>query len=113
MELEELQNELIKAQEKQNINDTNILLTKIGFYYQQQNDVDNMKKYYLMATDNNFRHAMYLLARYYDNQNDIKMVKYYLMAIENNHSNAMNYLGTFCKKINNISDMKKYYLMAI
>ncbi len=113
MEIETLQCELIKAQEKQNMKEINILLSKIGICYEKNNDIINMKKYYLMAIENNYSFAMCKLGRYYEQQNDFEMFKYYLMAIENNNSDAMNYLGCYCKKINNINNMMKYYLMAI
>jgi TPR repeat protein len=75
-----------------------------------------MKKYYLMAIENNNQMAIFNLALYYHfTEKDYNLMKeYYLMAIEKGNSTAMNNLGLYYKVIENNYDlMKEYLLMAI
>ena len=53
MDLEELLNELTKAEETNNMRTINTSLVKLGLYYQKNNDIPNMFKYYEMGIKNN------------------------------------------------------------
>ena len=113
MELEQLQSELIKAQEGDNERAIGEVLARLGIYYETINDIPNIMKYYEMSIKKNFIGAMFLFGRYYEKIGDIKSIQYYLMAIENKIPPAMNCMGIFCKNIKNIPEMLKYFEMAI
>jgi len=65
---------------------------KLGKYYEEQKDYDNMKKCYINAIEKGHSYAMYKLGFYYEIQKDYdNMKKYYLMAIEKGDD--------FCKEL--------------
>ena len=56
-------------------------------YHIDDDDVDNMKKYYHMAIDKGSSDAMYTLGKWYEEQKDFdNMKKYYEMTINNKNS---------------------------
>jgi len=87
-----------------------------GVYYYIEKNYDLMKKYFSMAIELNYSHAMNSLAFYYKNieKNYDLMKKYYLMSIGLNNSHAMNNIGVYYQTVEKNYDlMKKYFLMAI
>ena len=78
-------------------------------------DYELMKKYYLMAIEQNESYAMNNLGFYYSEIEKYDLAKkYYLMAIEQNNSSAIVNLGVYYSEIEKNYDLsKKYYLMAI
>ena len=87
-------------------------------YYNQFTEINynEMKKYYLIAIQNNCSNSMYYLGYYYQyteiNYNEMK--KYYLMSTEKGNVNSMCYLGYYYQYTEiNYTQMKKYYKMAI
>jgi hypothetical protein len=63
-------------------------MNNLAYYYEsQENNYDPMKKYYLMAIQQNFKFSMHNLAHYYENieKNYDLMKKYYLMGIDNDY----------------------------
>jgi hypothetical protein len=64
---------------------------KLGCYYDEIEDYDNMIKYYNMAIDCGNSDAMYRMGQYYENieMDYDNMKKYYTMAIECGNSDAM------------------------
>ena len=81
-----------------------ISMYELGLYYHNIKDYDNMKKYYLMAIENNNDSAMFKLGRYYDDIEDyVNMLKYYNMVILHGSSDfksrAMNNMGLYYKNI--------------
>jgi TPR repeat protein len=91
---------------------TNIM-TKIGYYYEKQNDYDNMKKYYLKAIEKGSYESMHNLGTNYYVQKDYdNMKKYYLMAIEKGFYKSMHNLGLYYYEQKDYTNMNKYFLMA-
>ena len=86
-----------------------------GEYYNYiEKDVEQMKKYYLLAIDSGNGKAMYRMAVYYQKEENYdEMIKYYLMAIDKNNCMAMNKLAEYYHSLNNYDEMRKYYFMAI
>ena len=89
----------------------------LGWYYQYtENNYAKMKKYYLMAIDEDDPIAMNNLGVYYKDikQDYDQMKKYYLMAINKDYSNAIYNLAMYYRQIEiNYANMKKYFYMAI
>jgi hypothetical protein len=74
----------------------------LGMYYEEQNDVENMMKYYLIAIDKGCSYAMNNLGCYYKEQNDVEnMMKYYLMAIKNNYCDTQTVIAKINSHIKN------------
>jgi tetratricopeptide (TPR) repeat protein len=66
-------------------------MNNLGYYYEQQENYENMMKYYLMAIENENSFAMYYLGYYYEKQKNYEnMKKYYLMALEHDHNMNLN-----------------------
>jgi TPR repeat protein len=87
-----------------------------GVKYEIEKNYEEMKKYYLMAIEKGYSHAMSHLGYYYQfiEKNYEEMKKYYLMAIDKGDADAMFNLGYYCHYGEiNYKEMKKYYLMAI
>lgn len=68
-----------------------------GIYYSINKDYDKMKKYYLIAIEQNNALAMNNLALYYEykERDPNEMKKYFLMAINHNCVTAMYNLGYY------------------
>jgi tetratricopeptide (TPR) repeat protein len=85
--------------------DNDIECLYYGIYYKINKNYELMKKYYLMAIENNATHsnsyAMNNLGSYYyDIEKDYDLMKkYYLMAIEKGNCNAMDNLGYYYENI--------------
>ena len=94
-----------------------IELDIIGLYYQHiEKDYNLMKKYYLMAIDEDNDMAMNNLGYYYKYiEKDYNLMKkYYLMAIDKGNDISMNNLGCYYFEIEKDYElMKKYYFMTI
>uniref|UniRef100_A0A6C0EEK6 Uncharacterized protein n=1 Tax=viral metagenome TaxID=1070528 RepID=A0A6C0EEK6_9ZZZZ len=88
----------------------------LGKWNLDNENYDEMKRFYGEAIKLNNDNAMIELANYYKNiehnHNEIK--KYLLMAVEKGNRDAMNDLGHHYQyRENNYDEMKKYYEMAI
>jgi TPR repeat protein len=85
------------------------------YYRYIKNDINEMKKYYLIAVENNNIDAIIDLGYYYYEveKNYVEMFKYYLMGIELGNSYAMCNLGIYYTDIKDYKLATKYYLMAI
>lgn len=86
----------------------------LGYERELKKDYDNMKKYYLLAIENNNARAACRLANYYKEQCAYDdMEKYYLLAIENGNFIAANNLAVHYETQHNYDGMVKYYLLAL
>lgn len=96
--------------------ETDIEMLYFGKYYEVKRDLNNTKKYYLMAVDNGNTDAMHYLGWYYlylEKDYD-KMEKYWLMAIEGGNNRTLYDLGRYHHYTTKDYDkMLTYYFMAI
>lgn len=90
-------------------------LFAMGKYYANIKNYDLMKKYYLMAVDNNNADAMFFLGCYYGKteHNNILAQKYYLMAHNHGRKYAIYNLGRYYQRRGFIDDAIKCYLLGI
>ena len=99
-----------------NLNDGNII-NYVGLYYEYvKHNLDEAKKYYLMAIENGNAEAMNNLTYYYEDiEKDYdEAKKYYLMAVEKGCIISIDNLARYYQDIEkNYDKAKKYYLMAI
>jgi tetratricopeptide (TPR) repeat protein len=110
---------MIEINENDDIENKSQSMFKLGRYYQNEKDYDNMKIYYYMAIEYGVGKAMYNLGLHYQytDINYDNMKKYYLMVIESSNgeysSSAMNNIAYHYETIKDYENMKKYYEMAI
>jgi len=84
---------------------------KLGYFYQQKKNYNEMLRYYLIAINKNNTFATVKLAGYYEHieKNYDKAKKYYILGVEQNNSDAMFNLGQYYRCVeNNFEEMKKY-----
>lgn len=85
----------------------------VGLYYQEKDDIDLMKKYYLIAIEDGNLSAMYNLASYYRRKSKYeKMIYYYSMAADGGDSDAMYALASYYHEEEQYEDELKYCTMA-
>jgi len=78
---------------------TSVELLYTGFYFLIENIPIEMEKYYILACDMGNADAMYNLALYYKNLNNIKqMIEFLLKAIRENHAKANEEFLEYTKK---------------
>lgn len=89
------------------------MCTYVALKYKNNNDIKNMKTYYLMSINKKCPYAMCNLGNYYEQLGDYdNALKYYHMAVNIGSTYGMNMLGNYYKKIKYYSQMLKYYHMA-
>jgi hypothetical protein len=95
-------------------NNNNIYAMNIlGLYYSKLHDIDNMKKYYIMAINNGYSVSMHNLAFHYNKSDFKQMIKYGIMAIEHGCHLCPIMIADYYDNINDIENMIKYYKIGV
>jgi hypothetical protein len=85
-------------------------MSNLAYYYKEQKDYDNMKKYYCMAISNGCTKSMNNLAYYYKGQKDYEnMIKYYLMAGINSDTTLLKYVVDHYITLNDYDNIMNYF----
>jgi len=92
------------------------VLYRLGKYYHEINDIDNMKSYLLRAIAYKNTEAMIFLANFYSNKSvfDFELMnKYYLMALEYGNIQSAFLLASYFQTNLNFLDMIKWFSVCI
>ena len=88
-------------------------LLQQGLTYQDNNDYENMMKYYQLLLDKDNMYVKLNLGVYYMKKDDFNnMMKYLQPLIDNKFTVAMNNLGLYYKEKKDYVNMMKYFIMS-
>jgi tetratricopeptide (TPR) repeat protein len=89
-------------------------LLQQGLTYQDNNDYENMMKYYQLLLDKDNMYVKLNLGVYYMKKDDFNnMMKYLQPLIDNKFTVAMNNLGLYYKEKGDYENMMKYFNMSM